>query len=149
MRTCCECRDAKASNGVGIIQISGDILRESFEAFSDSQSRREPMPVWEGVQVIELIECSTAALHALSKEATCRQLICRLGLVATCVQLLPIDHENTLRSALGVLNEVGVDADGLALIEQSQPLPVLLDLLRTDSNTISACTPLLCTYSFV
>jgi hypothetical protein len=58
--------------------------------------------VWEGVQIMELIECSTGALHLLARERACRQQMCDMQLVAIFVHvsyLYKTDGSDTSRKS--------------------------------------------------
>ena len=100
--------------------------------------RQTHLPVWEGVQIMELIECAAGALHLMARERACRAQMCDMQLVPIFVNLLTYEHESTQRAACGALNEIAQDyPSGCQLIEREGATAILTEILRSRNFAIS------------
>ncbi|KRX63350.1 Armadillo segment polarity protein [Trichinella sp. T9] len=110
----------------------------SFQQVQQAQRAKADLPIVDGVSSMDIVECSTATLHMLSKDALNRNVMRQMNIIPILVQLLYFEVEHIQLVASGALSELSTELEGVHMIEQCGATPRLTELLHSRNESISA-----------
>ncbi|KRY65147.1 Armadillo segment polarity protein [Trichinella pseudospiralis] len=110
----------------------------SFQQVQQAQRAKADPPIIDGVSSMDIVECSTATLHMLSKDALNRNVMRQMNIIPILVQLLYFEVEHIQLVASGALSELSSELEGVHMIEQCGATPRLTELLHSRNESISA-----------
>ncbi|KRY20578.1 Armadillo segment polarity protein, partial [Trichinella patagoniensis] len=110
----------------------------SFQQVQQAQRAKADLPSVDGVSSMDIVECSTATLHMLSKDALNRNVMRQMNIIPILVQLLYFEVEHIQLVASGALSELSTELEGVHMIEQCGATPRLTELLHSRNESISA-----------
>ncbi|VDO91931.1 unnamed protein product [Soboliphyme baturini] len=112
-------------------------LMRAFQQVQQAQCAKTEPPTIDNVNSLDIVECSTAALHMLSKDALNRSIIRQMNVIGILVQLLYFEVEHIQLVAAGALSELSNEREGAHVIEQCGATPRLTELLHSRNESIS------------
>ncbi|KRY82707.1 Armadillo segment polarity protein, partial [Trichinella pseudospiralis] len=110
----------------------------SFQQVQQAQRAKADPPIIDGVSSMDIVECSTATLHMLSKDALNRNVMRQMNIIPILVQLLYFEVEHIQLVASGALSELSSELEGVHMIEQCGATPRLTELLHSRNESISS-----------
>ncbi|KRX90309.1 Armadillo segment polarity protein, partial [Trichinella pseudospiralis] len=108
----------------------------SFQQVQQAQRAKADPPIIDGVSSMDIVECSTATLHMLSKDALNRNVMRQMNIIPILVQLLYFEVEHIQLVASGALSELSSELEGVHMIEQCGATPRLTELLHSRNESI-------------
>ncbi|KRX91784.1 Armadillo segment polarity protein [Trichinella pseudospiralis] len=109
----------------------------SFQQVQQAQQAKADSPIIDGISSMDIVECSTATLHMLSKDALNRNVMRQMNIIPILVQLLYFEVEHIQLVASGTLSELSNEMEGVHMIEQCGAVPPLTELLHSKNESIS------------
>ncbi|KRY14583.1 Armadillo segment polarity protein, partial [Trichinella patagoniensis] len=109
----------------------------SFQQVQQAQQAKADPPIIDGVSSMDIVECSTATLHMLSKDALNRNVMRQMNIIPILVQLLYFEVEYVQLVASSTLSELSNEMEGVHMIEQCGAIPPLTELLHCRNESIS------------
>ncbi|KRZ67776.1 Armadillo segment polarity protein [Trichinella papuae] len=109
----------------------------SFQQVQQAQQAKADPPIIDGVSSMDIVECTMATLHMLSKDALNRNVMRQMNIIPILVQLLYFEVEHIQLVASGTLSELSNEMEGVHMIEQCGAMPPLTELLHSKNESIS------------
>jgi catenin beta 1 len=115
----------------------GNALQSTFAEVRNAQMVHAPIPHYDGVSVLDIVDCATMALQTFAKDEQNRKIILHMNLTQIFAMLLSYESETIQRSSCAVLAELAVDPEGARMIESVGAVAPLTELMHSRNQSIA------------